>query len=132
MNRSDARAAAMKLIYEWEMGGDGGDETVSGILEISPDDPGFAYSRRLFDGVTQNAAALDERIATFAVGWKLDRITRVDLAILRLAAFELQLGEVPPAVVVSEAVELSRIYSTDKAGAFINGVLGGMLRAPKS
>ena len=131
MNRTEARAAAMKLIYEWEMGGDGGDDTLSGILEIAPDEAEYDYTQRVFEGVKAQVQTLDERIARYAVGWRLDRITRVDLAILRLAAFELDRGEVPGGVVVNEAVELSRVYSTDKAGAFINGVLGGMLRAER-
>lgn len=131
MNRVEARAAAMKLIYEWEMGGDGGDDTLREVLEIRPDEPEYAYTQAMFEGVVRNVAALDEQIARYAVGWRLDRITRVDLAILRLAAYELSRGEVPAGVVVNEAVALSQIYSTDKAGAFINGVLGGMLREEK-
>jgi len=131
MNRSQARAAAMKLIYEWEMGGDGGEETLKGILEIEPGEDEYDYTQRMVEGVKNNAQALDERIAKYASGWKLERITRVDLAILRLGAYELSLGTVPPGVIINEAVTLSQVYSTEKAGSFVNGVLGGISRAEK-
>lgn len=128
MNRTEARAAAMKLIYEWDMGGNGGDDTLVGILEVTPGEDEYDYMMRMVEGVKQNIAQLDARIEKHAVGWKLDRLMRVDLAILRLGAYELMLAKVPGGVAVNEAVELSRAYSTDKAGAFINGVLGAMLR----
>ncbi|MEA5064753.1 MAG: transcription antitermination factor NusB [Eubacteriales bacterium] len=129
MNRTEARAAAMKLIYELEMGGDGGEDTLAGILEIKPGEEEYDYMRRMVDGVIERADELDRGIERFAQGWTIARLTKVDLAILRLGAHELALGEVPAGVAVNEAVELSRIYSTDKAGSFINGVLGSMMRA---
>ena len=61
--------------------------------------------------------------------WTVERLARVDLAILRLAAYELMLGELPAGIVINEAVELANQYSTDKAGPFINGVLGNLSRA---
>lgn len=131
MNRVQARAAAMKLIYEWEMGGDGGEDTLQGILEIDPGEAEYDYTQQVVAGVKENVSRLDELIAKYAAGWKLDRLTRVDLAILRLGAYELAQKQVPAGVVINEAVELSQIYSTDKAGAFVNGVLGGISRAEK-
>lgn len=131
MDRRQARAAAMKLIYEWEMGGDGGEETVGGILEIKPEEPEYDYTQRMVEGVRRDAKELDKRIGSYTSGWKLERLGRVDLAILRLGAYELSLGELPPGVVISEAVSLAHVYSTDKAPSFINGVLGSMARAEK-
>lgn len=131
MDRRQARAAAMKLIYEWEMGGDGGEETVGGLLEIKPEEPEYDYTQRMVEGVRRDAEELDKRIGSYTSGWKLERLGRVDLAILRLGAYELSLGELPPGVVISEAVSLAHVYSTDKAPSFINGVLGSMARAEK-
>ena len=128
MNRSMARAQAMKLIYEWEMGGDGGEDTRLNLLEIKPDESETDYMNRMFEGVVANVGAIDERLARFVRGWSLDRVTRVDLAILRLAVYELMLDEEPEGAVINEAVELANQYSTDKAGAFINGVLGNLRR----
>ena len=124
-----ARAQAMKLIYEWEMGGDGGEETRLNLLEVNPTENGADFMNRLFDGVVGHVEAIDEKLTPFLKGWTLDRVTRVDLAILRLAVYELMLGESPTGVVVNEAVELANQFSTDKAGGFVNGVLGNLARS---
>lgn len=131
MDRTTARAQAMKLVYEWEMGGDGGEDTRLELLEVAPGEPESDFMNRVAEGVQQNAEALDAKIAQFLRGWTLERLTRVDLAILRVAAFELLYTDTAPGVVVNEAVELANTYSTDKAGAFINGVLGSLARSLK-
>ena len=124
-----ARAHAMKLIYEWEMGGDGGEETRLNLLEVSPTENEADYMDRMFEGVVANVDAIDGKLCEYLKGWTLERVTRVDLAILRLAAYELMLGETSTGIVVNEAVELANQYSTDKAGGFVNGVLGNLGRA---
>ena len=129
MDRKTARAHAMKLIYEWEMGGDGGEETRLNLLEIAPGERESEYMNRMFAGVVEHVEEIDQRISAFARGWTIERIMRVDLAILRLGVYELSLGEVPAGVVINEAVELANEFSTDKAGAFINGVLGNISRS---
>ena len=129
MDRSVARAQAMKLIYEWEMGGDGGEETRLGLLEIAPGEEETDFMNALAEGVKQNAEALDEKIADFLRGWTLERLTRVDLAILRLAAYELMYTQTPRGIVINEAVDLANRFSTDKAGSFVNGVLGNLARS---
>ena len=128
MDRTVARAHAMKLIYEWEMGGDGGEETRLNLLEVAPDEREADYMNRMFDGVTRNVQSIDESLAGYLRGWTSDRLTRVDLAILRLATYELMLAEEPRSAVINEAVELANQYSTDKAGGFVNGVLGNLAR----
>lgn len=128
MDRKMARTCAMKLVYEWEMGGDGGEETRTGLLELKPGDTEADYMERVFSGVTANTSQLDARIAEHLKGWTIERLPRVDLAILRLATYELMLGEVPPGVVVNEAVELAGQFSTEKAVPFINGVLRSIVR----
>jgi len=129
MDRTMARAHAMKLIYEWEMGGDGGEETRLNLLDVKPGENEADFMNRMFEGVVANVDAIDARLTPFLRGWTIDRVTRVDLAILRLAAHELMLGQTPRGVVINEAVELANQYSTDKAGGFINGVLGNLGRS---
>ncbi len=119
----------MKLIYEWEMGGDGGEDTRLNLLEIQPDDENKPYVDELVAGVQAHADEVDRLISAHAIGWSLERITRVDLAILRLAAYEMKFGGTPAAVAIDEAVEMAKKYSTEKAGTFINGVLGAIMRS---
>ena len=128
MDRKSARAQAMKLIYEWEMGGDGGEDTRANLLGVTPGEREADYMIRMFEGVVANAEDLDARIVRHLRSWTIERVSRVDLAILRLGAYELMLGEIPSGIVINEAVELANHYSTDKAGAFINGVLGNLSR----
>lgn len=132
MDRKIARAHAMKLIYEWEMGGDGGEETRINLLGVEPNENETDYMNRMVSGVISKAEELDRQISAHLRSWSIERITKVDLAILRLAAYELMLGEVPAGVAINEAVELANQYSTDKAGSFINGVLGSLSRAEQA
>ena len=132
MDRSEARAHAMKLVYEWEMGGDGGEDTRLNLLEVIPEENEADFMNGLFEGVIARQEEIDACIQEFARGWTLERITRVDLAILRVATYELLLGEVPASVVINEAVQLAATYSTEKASAFINGVLGSISRREKA
>ena len=129
MDRKIARAHAMKLVYEWEMGGDGGEETRMYLLGVEPGEQESEYMNRMFEGVVANEEKLDQQISKHLRGWTVERLSRVDLAILRLGAYELMLGEIPAGVAINEAVELANQFSTDKAGAFINGVLGSLSRA---
>ena len=129
MDRTAARAAAMKLVFEWEMGGNGGDDTIFGLLEVPREDEEVGYIDEVVEGVKARQAEIDGWIAQFARGWSLDRMNRVDLAVLRVAVFEILAGEVPGPVAVNEAVELSKLYSTERSAAFINGVLGSIRRA---
>lgn len=129
MDRKVARAHAMKLIYEWEMGGDGGEETRMDLLEVAEGEKESDFMNQMFEGVVARVDEIDEKIKAFAHGWSLDRITRVDLAILRLGVYELMLGKVPMGIVINEAVDLANQYSTDKAGAFVNGILGNIGRS---
>ena len=128
MDRKTARAQAMKLIYEWEMGGDGGEDTRLELLEVQPGENESEFMNALVEGVQQNTPRIDEALGQFVRGWSLDRVTRVDLAILRLAAYELLFTKTPEGGVGNEAVELANQYSTDKAGGFVNGVLGNLAR----
>lgn len=129
MDRTEARAAALQLIYEKEMGGDGGIDTRTGLLEINEEDKNAKYVDELYETVQTNLGAIDEKIASYLrSGWRLDRISRVDLCILRLGAAEMMYLDTPAAVAINEAIELSRKFSTDEIGSFINGVLGSVSR----
>lgn len=130
MARSLARETAMKLVYAQMMGGEYGEETLEGLTEFVPTKDDRKYLDETVNAVVSRRAALDAVISKYLVKWTIDRLSRVDLSILRLAVFELLCRkEIPAAVVINEAVELSHLYSTEEAGAFINGVLGNINRA---
>jgi len=87
------------------------------------------YADRVIWGAYENRARLDSVIENFLKGWDLNRLNKVDLALLRLAIYEmLREPDVPFGVAVNEAVKLAKIYGTDESSAFINGVLGNVAR----
>ena len=93
---------------------------VLAALSVSPD----PYTVALITGVADDGARIDELVAAAAVGWEIDRMPVVDRTILRLATWELLARpDVPVPVVIDEAVELAKQYSTEQSGGFVNGVL---------
>lgn len=93
--------------------------------ESSPERPEVRnFAERLVCGVAENLEGIDRELNSYSTNWALDRMSRVDLAILRLAAFELIYSlDVPLNVVINEAVELSKRFGTEESPSFINGVL---------
>ena len=133
MDRKTARACAMKLVYEWKMGGDGGEDTLSGLLEISSEDEEFDFVQKLLDGVKANENALGEALTKYlAPGWTLLRLCKVDLSILYIAAYEILYTGLETSIIINEAVELAKKYSGDKDSSFINGLLGSMARSERN
>jgi len=76
------------------------------------------------DEILSQKDALDSEIQAAATAWPIDKLNRIDLAILRLAVYELKKGEAPPKVVIDEAVELAKEFGSENSSSFINGVLG--------
>ena len=128
MSRPIAREAAMQLVFEQIFGGEGETQTLVDLIDYVPDGKDQAYIDAVVNGVKENAAQLDDEIASCLRGWTLSRLSRVDLAILRPAVFEMKHTDLPAAVAINEAVELTRKYSQEESCAFINGVLGTISR----
>jgi N utilization substance protein B len=126
--RSKARKRALDILYAAEMRGQDPVAALEAAI-AEGDGPTNPYSATLVRGVHQHLEHLDELLGGYAEGWTLDRMPAVDRTALRIGAYELLYAEdVPPAVAVSEAVALVRDLSTDDSPAFVNGVLGSMLR----
>lgn len=120
--RRQARERAIGLIYEAETKG----EDPAEILAAQPVEP-LPYATTLVTGYAANAARIDEVIAEHAHGWSLRRMPALDRAILRIGTQELlEADDVPTAVVLDEAVELAKTYSTENSSRFINGVLAAI------
>lgn len=122
--RSKARLRALEILFEAEQRGITPDEALTTRVEKA-DAIINEYVHTLITGVTQRQEDIDELLATYARGWTLERMPRVDLMALRIGAWELlHNDEVPDGVAVSEAVALVRELSTDESPRFVNGLLG--------
>lgn len=124
MDRRTYREAAFIMLFEADFKVDEDfNDFYSSALEIGgyEDDE---YLRTVFFGVLESKEALDAEIAATAKGWKLSRISKVVLNIMRISVYEmLNMSDVPFAVSINEAVELAKKYDDEKAPKFVNGVL---------
>jgi N utilization substance protein B len=137
--RRKARTLALQVLFEVDSVdhpvedalarriADSRDEDLSADREALPPE-GESFVRILVRGVTASREELDQLIAKFAPEYPVDQLAIVDRNILRLAFYELKnLGDVPVKVAINEAVELAKIYGSDSAPRFVNGVLGAFL-----
>ena len=128
MTRKQAREEAFILIFEKAFN----DISTTEILEIAaeardliPDE----YIEKVFVGVFDNIEAIDDLISKNAVGWKIERISKTALSILRLAIYEIKFyDEIPESVSINEAVELSKKYATSADASFVNGILSTIVK----
>lgn len=135
-NRHLGRIIALQTLYETEFRQEAGDDSLdsAAILDRNigryrgmVDDT--AFIKRLTTGVIGQAAKLDARLQPVAPEWPIDQIARMDRIILRIGLYELDNeADVPPKVVINEAVELAKAFGGENSSKFINGVLGTLLR----
>ncbi|TLQ47038.1 transcription antitermination factor NusB [Streptomyces marianii] len=127
--RNKARKRAFQILFEADQRGASVQEVLADWVRHSRSDarqpPVNEYTMELVEGYAEHAHRIDELIATHAVGWTLDRMPVVDRNILRLGAYELVwVDDTPDAVVIDEAVQLAKEFSTDESPSFVNGLLG--------
>ncbi|GHH75730.1 N utilization substance protein B [Streptomyces sulfonofaciens] len=127
--RNTARKRAFQILFE-------GDHRGVDVLTVLADwirhartdnrqPPVSEYTMQLVEGYAERAKRIDELLTQYAVGWTLDRMPVVDRNLLRLGAYELiWVDETPDAVVLDEAVQLAKEFSTEESPAFVNGLLG--------
>lgn len=131
MSRKLAREAAMKLVYQMQINVIDSKETLDNYFENSEeqlDETDKEYITECVKGVEENKKAIDEYIERYSKGWKVNRISMVDLAIMRLSIYEmLKREDVPNAASVNEAIELAKKYSGEKSSVFVNGILGRVI-----
>ncbi|HVV67127.1 MAG TPA: transcription antitermination factor NusB [Candidatus Saccharimonadales bacterium] len=135
-NRHLGRIIALQTLYEQDLRREADDkafnidEVLSRNLERYEhmlDD--VAFIRQLVEGVSAQAAELDARLQPVAPEWPIDQIARMDRIVLRIGLYELENeDDVPPKVVINEAVELAKAFGGDNSSKFVNGVLGTLLR----
>jgi len=120
--RSDARERALHLLYEAQSKGISINEVIDAQV-VAPDDLVLLLAR----GAESSSGQADTLIESKSRGWTLNRMPILDLAIMRMALFELlERSDVPTAVVLDEAVDLAKRFSTDDSGRFVNGVLAAI------
>lgn len=140
MKRRLAREIVVQSLYQIEMNGVTGDEAINIVMdearqenEIGADVADLAdidvFTRDLVQGIRDKQVVIDQKLVAYLTGWQVDRLSRVDRQILRLATYELMFRtDVPPKVVINEAIELAKHFGLEENGKFVNGVLGRMLR----
>lgn len=122
MKRRTAREKALQALFQIDLSQTDKNEAIHHVLEGEKPD---VYLSKLVNGVLDNQVSIDEYIKKYLENWTIDRIANVDRNILRLSVYELIYGEeeIPPNVVIDEAVEIAKIFGDEKSSKFINGVL---------
>lgn len=131
MSRKAAREVAMRLVYQKDISSCYSIEALEDMIEeFKIDSNGTKYIDDIIYGVDNNNDRVDEYIRDHVKGWRFDRISKIDLAILRLAIYEIiWMEEIPYKVSINEAVELAKAYGSETSSSFINGVLGSLVRS---
>ena len=133
IDRSRARAWVLQIHYRWEAGGCEGtlrDALVdtTATRRIAPSR--LPLIRALMDLLDQNVDEIDRTLRRYLDNWSLDRLSRVDRAVLRLGAAELLYCEdIPPKVAIQEAIHLAEAYGGDESPRFVNGVLDALFKS---
>lgn len=135
--RKRTREIAMELLYQSTMNEKNIDELVDDYFEDNHEDlredTDLEYLDEVLKGVQENKEKIDGIIEKYLVNWKLQRVSKINLSILRLSTYEILFMEgIPENVSIFEAVDMAKKYSDDTAGAFINGVLDKIAHQEKS
>lgn len=135
MSRKWAREKAMTLIYQVDVNVNKAQDTINNFFEheeaeMSSEDK--EYITECVTGVEENLKEINDLIEKYSKGWKLNRIAKVDLAILRLSVYEmLKRSDVPNVVAVNEAIELAKKFGGENSASFVNGILGSAIKELK-
>lgn len=126
MNRVRSREVVMELFYQMDIQGEFDPEfSKRMLLQYVDEKLDDAYISSMVDCFVSNKVQVDEKIEMHLKGWKVERLAKLDLAILRMAVSEMCfLKEVPYKVSINEAVKMAQKYVDEKSGKFVNGVLG--------
>ncbi|WP_438432228.1 transcription antitermination factor NusB [Gorillibacterium sp. sgz500922] len=139
MKRRVAREIAIQSLYQMHMNEvTPHDAIVAAVTEAEHDNEAelkvegeaiaIEFIQELVEGTASRLAPIDEMLTDYLKGWKIDRLSKIDREVLRLAAYEMiYRDDAPPKVVVNEAIELAKHFGTEESGKFVNGVLGKMI-----
>jgi N utilization substance protein B len=120
----------MQMLFQWDMSRqDPAKLEAKFWRSAKAADTTRAFANKLFEGASKDADELDALIVQHAQNWRLERMAIIDRAVLRLAIYELRIAETPSKVVLNEAVDLAKKFSSEDAGAFVNGILDAVNKA---
>jgi N utilization substance protein B len=140
MRRRLARELALQCLYQIEMNDVSAEAAIDHVLEEAQtedeaklmqekDQISAQYVTELVKGTASRRSDIDALLSDYLKGWQMDRLSKVDRQILRLAAYEMiYRDDVPPKVVVNEAIEMAKLFGTEESGKFVNGVLGQLIK----
>lgn len=131
MNRTEARDMAFKFLYQVEVQKENNEDVVNLFLENNEIENKEArkYILNIAKGVNENLENINELIKKhLKQDWKIERISKVTLAILKLAIYEIVYEKIPFKVVINEAVELAKKYGEESSSAFVNGILASVVK----
>lgn len=135
MNRTEARELLMQIAFQMEAQGDFSEEALSRYFELNPESENAKqkkYISSVCEALRNNKKEIDGAIEKYSKGWKLNRIAKVDLSIMRVSLAEsyyLPEGECTPVgASINEAVKIAKKYGSDNSGKFVNGILGEIAR----
>lgn len=129
MSRRVARRGLMKLLYQMDINSDYSDESIDFYFENNSfEDDEIEFIRENISKMIEKSDEIDNIIKSNLEGWSLDRISNIDRQILRIAVYELYYTSTASNIVINEAVEIAREYSSNEAPKFINGILGTVYR----
>ncbi len=127
-SRPSSREALMKMLFQMEIQGDFSEEAKQNFSEeFLGEDLDRKYFDAVFDAYINNNNEIDELIESFSKGWKLERLAKVDLTVLRVCIAEtlyLKVDPVPMSAAINEAVRIAKIYGGKDSQRFVNGILG--------
>lgn len=129
--RTEAREFFMQLLFQMEVQNDYGEKIKERFMKEHDMDPDQTeYFNRLFTAVTENLQAIDEKLLACSENWKISRMAKVDLSILRLSTAEiLYLSDIPDSASINEAVDMAKKFGGEDSSKFINGILGKVVRS---
>lgn len=120
------------MLFQWDVGRQDPKMVEEGFWKMTRSEKSTRQlANELFEGAGAVVDELDALLATHVKEWRIERLSAMDRAILRLGAYELRTGKTPPKVVLNEAIELAKEFSGEGAAPFINGILDSVLRSLK-
>jgi transcription antitermination protein NusB len=122
--RTKSREFAMQMLFQWDMSQQDAKKLEVKFWRGAKAAEGTrVFANKLFEGAAEEATTLDELITKHADNWRFERLSSIDRAILRLGIYELLFTNTPGKVVLNEAVDLAKKFSSDEASGFVNGIL---------